>query len=139
MLRTIQQGRRFAINFGPFDMPVVSVELGEKLRVLAGKDLQLVPARIDGVDAVRILTALKCCDCIDKSRTIGTKWMPTDGRPDKVGNYRMIIKLFIDPERTGGSHVLRIHDWQTPLIISDHVSTQLTRQELEGVRLTLVT
>jgi len=139
ILKTIQHGRRFPINFGPFDMPVVTVELGERLRTLAGGDVQLVPARIDGVDSVRILNVLTCCSCIDESRTIGTKWMPDDGRPDKVGNYRMIIKLFIDVERTGGSHVLRIHDWQTPLIISEYVSTHLTRQELEGVRLMPVT
>jgi hypothetical protein len=109
------------------------------LKTLAGGDLGLVPARIDGVDSARILNVLTCCNCIDGSRTTGTKWTPDHGHPDRVGNYRMIIKLFIDAERTGASHILRIHDWQTPLIISEYLSQHLTRQELEGVRLTPVT
>jgi len=137
-LKTIQRGRRFPINFGPFDMPVVSVELGEKLLTLARRDLQLVAAKIDGTEPVSILNVLTCRDCVDESRTIGTKWTSLDRRPDKVGAYRMIVKLFIDPERVAGSNMFRIRTWETPLIISEHVSSNLTEQELEGVRLTPV-
>jgi hypothetical protein len=139
VLRTRQSGRRFQINLGPFDMPIIDVDFGDKLVRLASNDLQLVAAKIDGKDLAYIVNVLTCCDCIDEARTIGTKWTPADSRPEKVGKYRMIVHLFVDPSRVGDSDVFRIRHWETPLIISERVASNLTERELDGVVLQPVT
>jgi hypothetical protein len=134
-LRTRQRGRKFQINFGPFDMPVADVEFCKKLGELARNDLQIVAATIDGTEPACIVNVLTCCDCIDEARTVGTKWTAADRRPEKVGLYRMIVRLFVDPGCVGGSDVFRIRNWETPLIVSERVASSLTQREREGVHL----
>jgi hypothetical protein len=81
------------------------------------------------------LNVLTSCDCIDEARTVGDKWTMASGRPDKVGMYRMIVNLFIDPDRVGGAQILRIRNWATPLIVSERVVSAMTDPERDGVAL----
>ena len=92
-----------------------------------------------GSESMRILNALRCGDFIDRSRTVGSKWEPSDGRPDKVGFYRMIARLFIDPTLAEGAHLFRLSGWKTPLIASEWLVSKLVPADLEGVALQPVT
>jgi len=61
--------------------------------------------------AAGVANVLPCVDCIDESRTVGEKWTESDGRPDKVGMYRTIVYLFVDPTRIAHD-IFRVQGWK---------------------------
>jgi hypothetical protein len=136
-LSTNLPGPRSPITFGPFDILIVDTALGAKLAEVAPADVQLVPA-ITEEDDVFILNALRELDCIDEGRTVGERWMSGDGRPEKVGEYRSVVELFVDPDRATGAHVFRLVGWGIPLIVSAEIVAVLDREAVDGVRLTRV-
>jgi hypothetical protein len=138
VLPTVESGPRMPFSFGPFDMPVVDERLGDKLHPSLGDEVQLVSVAAEGEHAY-ILNALRCVDCIDEVRTIGEKWSEDAGRPDKIGEYRTVLTLFIDPERAGGAGLLRLQGWRSPLIVSDEVARLFDARDLVGIRLLAVT
>jgi hypothetical protein len=138
VLPTDAAGPRSPITFGPFDLPVVDVSVGEKFFRLAGDDVQLVSAAVEDGN-VYILNALRSVECIDETRTMGETWSPEAGRPDKIGEYRTVLRLFIDPVRARGAHVFRPTGWHVALIVSSEMAARLDDRELGGTRLEPVT
>src|ERR1043165_534973 len=94
-----QKGTPLEFTFADFDMPVVSPEVGTIFSSLCGSDVQRIPASVDGrAENVEILNVLCKRPCLDESRSQSiTRWTENDGRPDKVGQLRMVIGLRIDP------------------------------------------
>ncbi len=138
-VRTKQPGRIFRLNFGPFDLPLATEALAEKLALQAPNDVEVIYVGTDCEAKLAIVNVLTCRDCIDESKTVGTRWTVTDGRPDKVGQYRMIVKLVIDSDRAQGVQLMRLTGWRTPLIASEQLLSRLDAQDLEGVVATAVT
>ena len=138
-LRTKQDGVMLPLNFGPFDIPVARRALAERIARLAPDDVQVVPATTDSGEACGIVNVLTCRDCIDELASVGTRWAPGDGRPDKVGQFRMITRLVVDAGKAGGAQVLRLTGWLTPLIVSEALLSNLDRRDLAGLALTVVT
>lgn len=133
-----EAGRAPRLSFGAFDMPVVDKELGEAFALAAGSDIELVPAIAEDGSELMIVNVLACVDCIDESKTIGDKWTEPDGRPDKVGEYRTIVRLFIDPSRVD-HEMFRVTGWEVALVVSDWFADVTGLSALEGVRLQSVT
>jgi hypothetical protein len=91
-------GARTACTFGAFDMPIVNAGVHGSMVGVGG--IQWVPIQVgDSRDELFIMNALSVVDCIDTERTIGHKWMAASGRPEKVGQYRGIVKLALDEGR----------------------------------------
>lgn len=133
-----QPGRRARLNFAAFDMPVVDKALGSAFALAAGGDIELVPAIAEDGTELMIAHALSCVDCIDESRTDGDKWTDQDDRPDKIGQYYMIERLFIDPSRVD-HEIFRIAGWEIALIVSSWFTDATGLAGIEGVRLQSVT
>lgn len=72
-----------------------------------------------------ILNAMYTEACVDESRSEILRWHAEDGRPDKVGRYRMISNLTVDSSRVNNRHIFRVKDWEVALIVSEKVSEAL--------------
>ena len=62
---------------------------------------------------------------MDETRSEIMRWKHEDGRPDKVGRYRMVGNLTIDPTRVRNRHIFRIDDWEIALIVSERLKIAL--------------
>jgi hypothetical protein len=97
-----RDGQPMDFTLGDFDVPVASCEVARVLQQIAKRDLQLVDAIVEAeVSKFSVLNVLRTIDCIDAVRSEYIKWNPEDGRPDKVGQYKQITQLRIDPMRVG--------------------------------------
>ena len=95
-----------------------------------GSDTEWIEVCIDGSDhSYSILNVLAERDCTDTERSEFTRWEKSDGRADKVGEFRMFTKLLIDPRRCGDAEIFRLDGWNIALVVSERV-----RGMLEGVR-----
>ncbi|WNG41791.1 hypothetical protein F0U61_04195 [Archangium violaceum] len=119
-----------------FSIPVVQgrvVQLFERLHV---QDVQFIPARVEGHEApCFILNALRIVRCIDDVRSRRVEyWKPEDNRPDKLGEYRVVSGMRIDPARVGDARIFRPWGWRVALIISEELKQAMEQEGLTGTR-----
>ncbi len=123
-----------------FDMPVVACELAQAMEKLAPAAIERFPVTIgDGIDGFEVINVVGIVDCVDESRTEVMKWTDRDGRPDKVGKYRMLTNLSIDPTRARDKHIFRIDDWEIALIVSEEMKSVMQQFEQLGIVFSSVT
>ena len=125
-----QSGKRIAFNLAAFDMPVVSNEIASILRSVAAIDCEFFPVVVGASNhEMSIVNVVRRIECVDESRCEEVmKWLPEDNRPDRLGSYRSIGGLRIDPLKTDGHHIFRIFGWEVDLIVSE-----VTRAKLEAI------
>lgn len=122
-------------TFGDFDMPVVSNEVRDALAGNSQDGVQFIPTEIEGTSKTYwILNVLQCRKCVDEQRSEFMRWTPEDGRPDKVGQYRMFARLIVNEEATFGAPIFRIDGWRTALIVSEAVKRALEKGGYRGIR-----
>ena len=127
-------------TFADFDMPVVGENVGTVLKEIAGETITLFPARVVGFNgAFCVFNALVCRKCIDEARSEFIKWLPEDGRADKVGQYRQVTKLRIQREAVQGLDIFRIDGWRIALIVSDLVKASIKELGASGISFLSVT
>lgn len=117
-----------AFQLGAFDMPVVSVGVADILESNAENNIERFTVSVRGTDsAIReIVNAIHSVDCVDEENSVLRRWTPEDGRPDKVGQFREISRLKIDPSRVGGHGIFRIKGSLIKLIVSEKVMLALS-------------
>jgi hypothetical protein len=121
-----RNGAPLDFTLADFDMPVLRAEYGEALAKLAPREVQLVPARIQGADGqFVVLNATSALTCLDEGRSEVSFWTAEDGEPEQVGRYRMVASPQVDLARTNGQHVFRIAGWEVALIVSEDARTLL--------------
>lgn len=129
------QGDDVDFHFGSFDMPVLERQLGERMAAFAVGQLELVPALVEGSSKeVVIANALASVDCLDEARTVGEKWLADAGRPDKLGQYRTIVHLRVDPARIDAD-IFRVQGWKVALVVSDRLANETGLSGMPGIRL----
>jgi hypothetical protein len=115
-------GRRFGLMFGTGFMPVVDGGVAELFRSHAGEDVELIPASLQGFEEPYwIVNALRCVDCIDEYRTMGTRYTRDSPRPDKEGHYDNVRDLVLRKEAIEGLNVLRPDRFTSALIVSNRL------------------
>ena len=135
-----QPGRHIAFTFAAFELPVVAASVGKIFNELCPADIQLFPVRIDSAaDGYEILNIAVTADCIDERCSHIVKWSAEDGRPDKVGKYRTVGNLKIDPERVGNRQVFRVRGWEVALILTNRIREALSQFTELGVVFRAVT
>lgn len=67
------------------------------------------------------------------------KWTKEDGRPEKVGEYRMFTKLSLDPKKATGHKIFRVQGWQIALIVEEEVKESLEQRKASGIVFQVVT
>ena len=100
------------------------------------KDVQFIPVEIEGqTEPWFILNALRIIRCIDDARCEEVLyWLPEDNRPDKLGQYRNVAGLKVDPEKLGDAHIFRPWGWKVVLIVSEHVKSAMEAAGITGAK-----
>ncbi|WP_342380618.1 hypothetical protein NVS55_13330 [Myxococcus stipitatus] len=114
--------------------PVVHVKVATLFAELAPNDVQLIPVDIQGCpDQYLILVATRLVRCIDDEASEEVLyWKPEDERPDKLGKYRSVYGMRIDPTRVGDAKVFRTWGWTGVLIVSQDIKDALERAHVTG-------
>ena len=129
-------GEPLDFSWAAFSIPVVHerfVRLFERLRV---EGVQFIPAHVEGHPGPwYILNALRIVRCIDDARSEQVQyWKPEDHRPDKLGEYRAVYGMRIDPTKVGDARIFRPWGWRVALIVSEELKQAIESEGLSGAR-----
>lgn len=121
-------------------MPIVHVRVASLFAELATDEVQLIPVDVqEQPDQYLILVATKLIRCIDDEASEEVRyWKPEHGQPERVGQYRSVIGLRIDPAMVGDAKVFRTWGWKLALIVSEDIKSALERANVTGVEFTPV-
>ncbi len=115
-------------------MPVVKTDILDKLEDVLDLKLQRIPVHIPEIACkFDILNVLDQVDCIDAAKSVYTRWEANDGRPEKLGEYRMIIDLKIDSKCAHGHQLFRLKGWAIALIVSEQMKQALEALRVSGI------
>jgi len=119
-----------------FSIPVVHERVVQLFKRLEVQDVQFIPARVeDHTGPYFILNALRIIRCIDDARCRRAEyWRPEDEQPEKVGEYRVVSGLRIDPTKVGDARIFRPWGWVVALIISEDLKLALEQEGITGTR-----
>ena len=116
-------------------MPVVTPEICRSLASVAGEAVQCIPVIVDpSLERFEILNVLDLVECVDEERSEITKWTEDDGRPDKIGHYRMITKLVLNEKKISDHRIFRVAGWEVALIVDENIKLSLERKKVSGIR-----
>jgi len=120
-----------------FSIPVVHERFARLFQRLNVPDVQFIPAQVEAhLGPYFILNTLRIIRCIDDSRCAEVEyWQPEDGQPEKIGKYRSIYDLRIDPAKVGDARIFRTWGWSIALIISEDLKQAIEIAGLTGARL----
>ncbi len=120
--------------------PIVHVRVASLFAELAPDDVQLIPVDVQGQpDQYLILVATKLIRCIDDKASREVRyWKPEHGQPERVGDYKSVIGLRIDPTKVGEARVFRTWGWDLALIVSEDIKQALERARVTGAQFTEV-
>lgn len=142
----IQGGIRFQLEAAghPLDfsldtlaIPVVHRRVKTLFEKLALQDeVQFIPVEVEGQrEPWFVLNALRIIPCIDEARCDEVqRWLPEDGRPNKVGQYRSVIGLRVDPAKVGEARICRPLGWTVALIVSEDLKQALEKAGITGTK-----
>lgn len=135
-----QPGRPLEFSLSGTGIPIVHARAASVFAELAPGDVQLLPVDVTGEPGpFGILVATHLIRCIDDQRSTEVLfWTPEDGQPDKVGEYRSVYGLRIDPTPVGTAQVFRPWGWPVALIVSEALKEALERARVTGVHFTEV-
>ncbi|OJT16377.1 hypothetical protein BO221_50165 [Archangium sp. Cb G35] len=123
------------------DFPVVTETVASTLAELAPGDVQLYPAEVDSRSEpyflVNVARLVKCID--DAACTEVRYWKPEHGRPDKVGQYRAVYGMRIDPSTVRDAKVFRPWGYPRALLVAEDVKESLERTGASGLEFREVT
>ncbi|WP_224361316.1 imm11 family protein [Hyalangium versicolor] len=130
-------GEALDFSLAGMGVPVVHrrvVSVFERLGLF--QQVQFFPAQVEGhPEPYFILNVLRTIRCIDEARCEEVLyWTPEDGRPEKVGQYRNVAGMRIDPSKVGDAHIFRPWGWRVALILSEHLKQALEAEGITGLR-----
>ncbi|WP_375755886.1 imm11 family protein [Corallococcus exercitus] len=121
--------------------PVIQAEAAAILTRLAPDDVQLLPVTVGSEPGphflVNVLRLVRCID--DEASEEVQYWKPEDGRPEKVGKYRDVSGLRIDPAKVGDARIFRTWGWTVALIVAEDIKEALEQANITGVTFREVT
>lgn len=133
-------GRPLDFSLAGFSIPVIHPRLAPLFTELAPADVQFLPVSIESLaEPFLILNVTRVVKCIDEAASESVKhWKPEHGRPERVGEYRAVSGMRIDPTKTGDARVLRPWGWVVALVVASTLREALQRAGATGVKLTEV-
>ncbi|WP_340680469.1 DUF1629 domain-containing protein [Paraglaciecola sp.] len=132
-------GIPYIFNFCDFDMVVVSKHLNEELEQIVGSAIQRIPILVEGTNELfEILNVVDSIPSIDQERSEYLIWQEKDGRPEKVGQYRMFTKFIVDKAKVSGHKIFRPTEWPISLIVDDDIKMVIEQYGKAGVVFDLV-
>jgi uncharacterized protein DUF1629/suppressor of fused protein SUFU len=121
--------------------PVVTQRVASVLSEMASGDVQLFPVKVGSQPEpyllVNVARTVKCID--DEASEEVQYWRPEDGEPERIGDYRVVAGMRIDPTQVGDAKVFRPLGWKVVLIVSEDVKQALERTGATGMEFKEVT
>jgi hypothetical protein len=119
-----------------FLTPVVHGRVVQIFERLGIQEVQFLPVQVEGhAGPYFILNTLRVIRCIDDERCEEVQyWKPEDGEPEKVGEYRFVAGLRIEPARVGDACIFRPWGWPLALLISEELKQALEAERITGTR-----
>ncbi|MGZ3456967.1 MAG: imm11 family protein [Archangium sp.] len=116
-------------------LPIVhrrTVSLFERLGLQ--NEVQFIPVDVEGqTDPWFILNALQVIRCIDDARSKEVfYWLPEDNEPERVGEYRNVRGLKVDPTKIGDANIFRPWGWLVVLIVSERIKQAMEEEGITG-------
>jgi hypothetical protein len=117
-------------------MPVVSSRLAACLLENASSDLQLVPVKVSGTDEPHyVVNVCSVVPCIAEPETKVVRWLPHDGRPEKVGTFRMMLEPVLTAELHARESIFRAKGWEIMLLCTASLKAALLHGGFTGIEL----
>jgi hypothetical protein len=137
VLRQAHPGCALDFSYTTLAVPVVHgrvVFLCERLGLR--QQVQFLPAQVEGQsEPYFILNALRIIRCIDDARCEEVRYRSAeDGDPDRVGQYRLVAGMRIDPSKVGDSHIFRPWGWTVALIVSERLKQAMEEEGVTGTK-----
>lgn len=134
-------GRALDFSFTTLSIPIVHgrlVPLFERLGLQ--QQIQFLPVELLGqTEPYFIVNVLRVIRCIDDARSERVEyWRPEDGAPDRLGDYRLVRDLRIDPNQVGDADIFRPKGWSSVLLVSQRLKQALEEHQVGGIRFTEV-
>ncbi|WP_426733627.1 imm11 family protein [Myxococcus faecalis] len=116
--------------------PIVHVRVATLIAERAPDDIQLFPVDIPGCpEQYVMLVVSKLVRCIDDTASEEILyWKPEDERPDKLGQYRSVYGIRVDPTKVGSARVFRTWGWEIALIVSEDIKVVLEHARITGAK-----
>ena len=134
-----RRGRPLDFTLADFDMPVVSRRMAKLLLDAAQGCVQLLPAEVeDEEDEYFILNVTRTVRCISDPDSSVMRWQAGDGRPEKVGQYRMVANPVLTAASHAGEAMFRAAGWEIMLLASNTLARVLLKSGLSGLELPLL-
>ena len=129
------RGRGLDFSLTAYNVPIGSTHLALAIALVAGADVQRLPASIEGEHGYEVLHCTRLVECLDERRTEFTKWTKDDFRPDRAGHYHIVRGLTVDPARIpSDAHFFRIARWAVALIVSEELKAAMEHAGCLGAR-----
>ncbi|HYO55149.1 imm11 family protein [Archangium sp.] len=134
-------GRALDFSFTTLSIPVAHgriVSIFERLGLQ--QQIQFLPVEVaDQKEPYFIANVLRIIHCIDDARCERVEyWRPEDRAPDRVGDYRLVKGLRIDPYQAGDADIFRPRGWSSVLLVSERLKRALEDRQVGGIRFTEV-
>jgi len=131
-------GRELEFTLAAFSIPVVHGRVVQLFERLGLQEVQFLPVQVEGhAGPWFILNTLRIIRCIDEARCREVRYFkPEDGQPEKVGQYRVVSGMRIDPAKVGVARVFRPWGWTVALVVSEDVKEALEREGITGTNFT---
>lgn len=129
-------GTPLEFNISGLGIPVVPERVVRIFERLGTKDVQFLPAKIDSHPGPWfILNVTRVVRCIDDTRCSEVMyWKPEDGQPKKVGTYRAVYDMRIDPTKAEGARIFRTWGWLVAIVVSQDIKEALEQEHVTGTK-----
>ncbi|HEX5752681.1 MAG TPA: DUF1629 domain-containing protein [Archangium sp.] len=129
-------GLALEFTLDAFLTPVVHGRVIQLFERLGIQEVQFIPIQVEGhAGPYFILNTLRVIRCIDDARCEEVQyWKPEDGEPEKVGEYRFVAGLRIDPSKVEGARIFRPWGWPMALLISEDLKQAMDAEHITGTR-----
>ncbi|MFY0524531.1 imm11 family protein [Archangium gephyra] len=129
-------GTPLDFNISGLNIPVVPERVVRIFERMGTTDVQFLPAKIASREEPWfILNVTRVVRCIDDARCSEVVyWKPEDGQPKKVGTYRAIYDMRIDPTKVEGARIFRPWGWLVAIIVSQDIKEALEQEHVTGIK-----
>jgi hypothetical protein len=129
-------GQALEFTLDSFATPVVHERVVQVFERLGIQDVQFIPAQVEGHEGPYfILNTLRAVRCIDDARCEEVQyWKPEDGQPEKVGQYRVVSGMRIDPAKVGDARIFRPWGWPVALVVSEDLKAAMEDAGITGTK-----
>lgn len=127
-------GRALDYCWAAFSISVVHERVVELFTHLRVQGVQFIPTQVEGhTGPYFILNTLRTLRCIDDARCEEVRYFtPEDGQPEKVGWYRVVSGMRIDPSKVGDAQIFRPWGWNVALIVSEELMDAMEAVGITG-------